>query len=62
MPISLTYDPATNRWTLTYGEWSYTFRAQGYGGSLRSDMRDEMAALGVELPDAAIAIMDLMGV
>lgn len=55
MPISLTFDPSTNRWTITYGEWTYELHSTD-----RNGMRDEMFGLGADLPDAAIALLDLL--
>lgn len=56
MKISLEFDPATGRWTMVYGMWSHEFRA-----TTRKGMYDEIMSLGVDMPDAAVACLTLLG-
>lgn len=55
MKISLVFDLATGRYTLVYGMWKREFRSTN-----RESMKKEMMSWGVDLPDAAIAFIDLL--
>lgn len=54
--VSLTFNLATARYTLSYGMWSREFR-----NTNREAMYVEMMNWGIDLPDSAIAFLSILG-
>ena len=56
MKVYLQFDQTTNKWSIHYGEWMYTFTS-GHP----SKMYNELMALGSEAPDAVMPFINMFG-